>query len=204
MKLLNTEPALNYDGRPASRCPECGGVDFHENAQEKILRCSACEIPTGEEISYRAVALNGRLRWQRTQQPTDRPTTAGAGGAGGGGAAAGPTPTEWIYASADLAWFSAPLGTLIGRDLTVVNCRFAPDGVYRRVDRDFFGWLRRRAAERHGDAADAALMEIAVAAHAAGIFGDWANDVRLWPEFSPPGYVGPRFFELNLPDSWSI
>lgn len=212
MKLLSENTSV-HDGRPAGRCVECGGIDFHGIGNDQPLSCSSCSPAPAGATLYQAIAFNGRLRWRRVEAewgdvPAVDPT--GAGGAAVNAAAEASrvdpeTPTDLVYVSpTTLAWFFSGLKPSFGRDVTLRRSHGFPDGVYRRLDQAYFAWLVAQQNKQFQVAAyPAEFFEITTAAQIAGVFGDWSRDVGLWPTSAPRGYVGPAEFEIFLPRNWS-
>ncbi len=193
MQLLDTANYPSFENKPASRCAECGSLDFHESSGS--LACSECFPPTSPVERYTATAFGGRLRWRRTSAASDEP-------------AATPdpdVPTARVYVSTSLDWFLTTTASLLDRDVTIgPGAEFCPEGVYRLLDRRYFAWLVARVESTgQRESAAPALWEIVTAAQFADVFGPWASDASLWPKTAPTSYSGPRPFSVSLPASWS-
>lgn len=208
MKLLSTENHQNHDGRPANRCDECGGIDFYQCVSAGVgrndeLLCVDCGLVAGEipndSPRYQATAINGRLRWRRVDAVdtgSEAPISHREDPQ---------SPTKLVYASPLLSWFYVALESNFARDVTLWRSAGLRDGVYRRLDQAYFGWLVQRQRDAYPTANyPPEFFEITAAAQIAGVFGDWSRDVERWPTVPPRGYIGPQELDVRLSfgDGW--
>lgn len=184
----------SYIGLPASRCGECGSLEFSRVGRD--IHCLVCRPTTTADEFLRGSYSGGLLRWVQGLPPHDSSQA-----------------TRWLYVATNLDSFDVPpcpdaresiWGPIWDLDL--------PDQWYHRLSIPYLVWIGRQIDRLKVDAFPEdyfeAKSQLAVIIDRAISFGQLSatcGDAGTWPESTQTlGEIFAEAAEIDEVFAWSL